>query len=946
MDNPATDPSSDVPTNESPHLQRAQEIMHFCSWQTNLKRGETEWSNRVCDVLNVPSDKVPTDHDEYVDFIDFRDEKAVVRKRNRIFDGEPFDIEYRISVKGTTEWVREQADIEYDCEGNPAVATGVIQKITHHKERDQNLELFRTLVDQSLDGFFVIDPETSDILDVNETACQLLDYDRDELLSLSVPDINTEFTMDMWDGFVETVREKGSTTIESEHQRKDGSTFPVEIQISYVSLDRDYHVATVRDITERKKRERELEAARKRYRTLIEAAPDPIFVADAETGKIVEVNDAAAELRRQSREEIVGLHQTDLHPDNETERYRELFEQNTNRGRTLRRFEDGSPLYLATVDGDQIPIAISSAPVSINDNTLLHGIFRDVSEQHRYESSLEGMNTAVRDFLHADTDAEIASIAVDVATEILDISGTAAYLYDEEAGELVPAAYSDRFDTILDDHPRFSPGDSIAWRVFANQESARYDDVRTAGDVYNAGTPIRSELLVPLGDHGVFMVGDTAVNAFDDLTVEFAETLAATAEAALDRAEHSQELREQQRASQIQAQLLDRVRQLNDRIRTIMQVLVQVQSREQIKQQVCDSLVSLDQFDAVWIGEPNLTTNEIGVTAQTGVSRQYLQSVPLCLNDNNSYPGVRAIQDRTTVNESNIAASPNQEKWRNMALLHEYRSVVSVPLLYNEVLYGVLTIYSTQPKSFGELTTSVLTELGELLGFVLNTVDQRNALLEDRTDIVTFEFAEESDAFVKLANRLSADLRIDNIIPRSEEAHLVHFAVEDTSSEQVQTVIDKLDEFESLQYSVEQETPRYEVLLIGGCIATTITDIGAKLQSVAVSDEHCRLTVSIPEERNKQTCIRFLKEHYPDIKPVAQQGRSPSSSYSYTGLLANSLTDRQRDILTAAYYSGFFDQPRQRTGGEIAESLGISQPSFSKQLRAAQHNLLQSILDE
>ena len=945
MCNQGWDSSGTDLTEQRSQLQRTLDILDCCSWQTDLERDETTWTRTVCDAFDIPPDEAPVGHEEYADFIDPRDRDAVVRQRGAIFDGEPFDIEYRIVVDGTTKWVREQADVETNSEGEPAIATGVIQNITDHKEREQDLELFRTLVDQSSDGFFVIDPQTGGILDINETACQLLGYDREELLSLSVPEINTEFTTEMWDGLVETVREQGSKAIESEHRRKDGSTFPVEIQISYASLERDYHVATVRDITERKKREQQLETARKRYQTLIEAAPEPIFVADAESGEIVEANDAAAELRRQPREEIIGLHQTDLHPG-DAQRYRERFEQGTHHGETNRRFDDGSQVYFATDDGDRIPVAISAAPVSVGDRTLVHGIFRDVSEQRRYESSLEGVNTAARDFLHAETDAEIVSIAVDVATDILDVSGTAAYLYDEEAGELIPTAHSDRFDTIFETHPRFSPGDSIAWRVFTEQESAHYDDVRTAEDVYNAGTPIRSELIVPLGDHGVFIVADTTVNAFDDLTVEVAETLAATTEAALDRAEHSQELREQQRASQMQAQRLDRVRQLNDRIRTIMQVLVEARSRKQIKQQVCEELGALDQFDAVWIGDPDLSRDEIDVSAQANVPRQYLQTVPLELTGESEYPAVRAVRNRTTVSESNIAASPNREEWRSTALLHEYRSVVSVPLRYNEMLYGVLTIYSTQSDGFDELTTSVLTELGELLGFALNTVDQRHALLEDQTNMVTFELAGRDDAFVTLANRLSVDLRIDSIIPRPEGTHLVHFAVEGAETEQVQSVVDDLDEFENLRYAGEDETARYEVLLIGGCIATTITDVGAKLHSIAVSDGRCRLTVSIPAERSKQSCVRILKEHYPEIEPVAQREQSPSASRSCTGLLTDSLTDRQQEILTAAYYSGFFDQPRRQTGGEIADSLGISQPAFSKQLRAAQLNLLQSIFDE
>jgi PAS domain S-box-containing protein len=577
-------------------LQEVEAITDFGTWRTDLERGETEWSRMAGELFGVSAAEGSFGHEDVPPLVAPSHEALVKRKRKAVFDGEPFDIEYRIEVGGSTKWIHERAEFKHDDSGDPVVAIGILQDVTDHKEREQELELFRNLVDNASDGIFVIDSETSAILDANETACRMLGYDYEELVSLSVSDINPEFSTEMWNDFAAAVRENGTEVIESEHQREDGSTFPVEIRIAYVPLDREYHVATVRDITERKERERRLEAARKRYQTFIDAAPDPIFVADADTGEIVEANAAAAELRSQPRDEIVGLHQTKLHPDEDSKRYQELFEHHARHPETIKEFDDGTPVYLATVDGGRIPVAISTSIVSLDDRTLVHGIFRDISEQRRYEKALTGINTAAQDLLQAETDAEIAQIVVDAATDVLDVSGSGVCLYDDHSGELVPTAYSESIETLLDEIPHFSPGDSIAWHVFTDQEQTRFADVRTADDVYNAGTPIRSELLIPLGEHGLFLVGDTSIDAFDDTTDEIAETLASTAEAALDRAERTQTLRKRERESQRQAERLERVNQLNDEIRTIMQALIQTQSRDAIIQRVCDSLVSLDRF--------------------------------------------------------------------------------------------------------------------------------------------------------------------------------------------------------------------------------------------------------------------------------------------------------------------------------------------------------------
>jgi PAS domain S-box-containing protein len=134
------------------------------------------------------------------------------------------------------------------------------------------------------------------------------------------------------------------------------------------------------DVTEHEKRDRELTSTWKRYRTLLQAAPDPVFVADAETGEIIEVDEAAAEFRRQPREEIVGLHQADLHPEAEAERYRDLFERHVSEGGTKRRLPDGSPIYAVTADGERIPVEISVETIELDGEAVIYGVFRDISD--------------------------------------------------------------------------------------------------------------------------------------------------------------------------------------------------------------------------------------------------------------------------------------------------------------------------------------------------------------------------------------------------------------------------------------------------------------------------------------------------------------------------------------------------------------------------------------
>ena len=114
----------------------------------------------------------------------------------------------------------------------------------------------------------MVDPKTLRFLDVNDKACHDLGYTRAELLSLGVSDVDPTLDESFLARIEKELSQSGFSTFESLHRRKDGSTFPVEINLRRVELDRTYGVNVVRDITERKRAE---EALRQKEEELTKA---------------------------------------------------------------------------------------------------------------------------------------------------------------------------------------------------------------------------------------------------------------------------------------------------------------------------------------------------------------------------------------------------------------------------------------------------------------------------------------------------------------------------------------------------------------------------------------------------------------------------------------------------------------------------------------------------
>ncbi|MDP6787083.1 MAG: PAS domain S-box protein [Rhodospirillales bacterium] len=142
---------------------------------------------------------------------------------------------------------------------------GVTRDITERKLAQEALseseERFRTLVGNMTDNVFVHDTEGRFRM-VNTTALENLGYTEAELLDMSVPDIDVDATEAVVQGLWRKLAEGRSLAAEGRHRRKDGSTFPVEVLLNgFQAGDERLIMAVARDITDRKRAEKELRLA-------------------------------------------------------------------------------------------------------------------------------------------------------------------------------------------------------------------------------------------------------------------------------------------------------------------------------------------------------------------------------------------------------------------------------------------------------------------------------------------------------------------------------------------------------------------------------------------------------------------------------------------------------------------------------------------------------------
>ena len=153
---------------------------------------------------------------------------------------------------------------------------------------------------------------------------------------------------------------------------------------------------------------------------------------------------------------------------------------------------------------------------------------------------LRELHAATRELMAAETPAAVASVAARTGSAVVGLDVNAVFF--REGDLLAPAAATPAAHDLFGEIPSLRRGESMGWRVYDRGEAAVYDDVREADLMQNPQTRMRSELLLPLGDHGLFIAGTTTDAEFTSADVSLAKTFASNVEAALDRAEREARL--------------------------------------------------------------------------------------------------------------------------------------------------------------------------------------------------------------------------------------------------------------------------------------------------------------------------------------------------------------------------------------------------------------------
>ncbi len=247
-------------------LAEAQRLAAIGSWQWNAATDEVLWSDELFRIAGLPPGSPDALGDNHKYLYPPEHWERIARCADEAMrSGTPYELDVEMISGGSRRWVTARGEVQRDADGRIVGLRGTVQDITERKQREQSLELFRNLIERSNDSLEIIDAPTRRFIDVNEKACRDLGYTREELLSMTVQDVNPNASEEAVQRIARACEQAGFAMFESVHRRKDGSIFPVELNVKPVTLDgRRYYVTVCRDITERKRAEEALAGASRR----------------------------------------------------------------------------------------------------------------------------------------------------------------------------------------------------------------------------------------------------------------------------------------------------------------------------------------------------------------------------------------------------------------------------------------------------------------------------------------------------------------------------------------------------------------------------------------------------------------------------------------------------------------------------------------------------------
>ncbi|MHA1800695.1 MAG: PAS domain-containing protein [Candidatus Heimdallarchaeaceae archaeon] len=266
----------------------------------------------------------------------------------------------------------EVSSSQFEIRGEKFVQ-GVIRDITERKSAEKELreseEKFRQIFHNTNDSIFLTPVNrylgtTTEFIEVNDIACKFLNYTKEELLALKSVDITAPEEREANAKIIKEIIAQGSGTFETSLITKDGVRIPTELSSHlFVFMDEEVILTIGRDVSDRRKAERDIQESEERYRKLVETSPDGIILTDIGNNILVANRQIAEMYGASNPDELIGINSLDMIKSEDRERAALNFKKTLEDGKSAT-----IELEFLQKDGNGYPGELRATTITNKDN--------------------------------------------------------------------------------------------------------------------------------------------------------------------------------------------------------------------------------------------------------------------------------------------------------------------------------------------------------------------------------------------------------------------------------------------------------------------------------------------------------------------------------------------------------------------------------------------------
>jgi predicted DNA binding protein/putative methionine-R-sulfoxide reductase with GAF domain len=401
----------------------------------------------------------------------------------------------------------------------------------------------------------------------------------------------------------------------------------------------------------------------------------------------------------------------------------------------------------------------------------------------------------------------------------------------------------------------------------------------------------------------------------------------------------------ERKRQQDQLERLTRIQQL---IHESVGALTSATTKTEIERSVCERLANSPFYEFAWIGSRDPSSHEVTPESYAGIEAGYLDDITVTVDPSDSGQGPvgRAYRSGDVAVVPDVDADPDFTPWREAALERGFRSVAAVPLVQGSTTHGVLVVYADRPNAFSDRELAGFQTLGETVGFALSAAQNRR-LLESET-VLELEFLTRhvDDTILDATATTDSRFVFEGAVSSGDDATLCYLTVEGLDLSCAANALAAAERVVRHTRLDGTDGPDFEVTLRDDTYQL-LADAGARGTRVVVENGVSRVFAEAPADMDARTVRDALATAVGDVELVARRETDPADTrwFPTEGNLGARLTDRQRSVLRAAFYSGYYEWPRETDAEGLAESLDVATSTTLQHLRKGHKAVMRSLFD-